>query len=176
MASLLELRADGLGAATRVAKQLGPDVSREWRRGIRDAVRPIARDAQARYRGAIPLGDRAAKTVRMSVTQRGAAVRAGGFDWSKAAEFGAKRKKTRAHNVQNAFGKGFTMTGVAKAIDYSSPRLFGRWTGNRATLAGSGQVSGRALYPAAAEGLEDTLDRLQALVDDAVGSLARAAR
>lgn len=174
MASMLELRAPGLGAATRVAKQLGPEVSRAWRREIRDAVQPIARDAKDRYEGAIPLGRRAARTVGVSVTQGGAAVKAGGFDWSKAAEFGAKRKKTRKHNVNDAFGRGFSLVGVEKRIDYSSPRLFGAWTGNRATLAGTGRVSGRALYPAAAEGLEDTLDRLQAIADDAVGRLARA--
>lgn len=166
MASLLELRAEGIGSVVRVAKQLGPDVSRDVRKVVRAAGAPIVKDARRRYRGAVPLGDRAARTVRQSVTQSGVQLRAGGFDWSKGAEFGSKRRETRRFDLNGRT--------VVRKIDYSSPRIFGAWTGNRATLRFVGGVSGRALYPAAAEGREEAVRRLEEVLGGALDRMARA--
>lgn len=168
---LLDLRAEGLGVATRVARQIGGDIDKEWRAELRRAGQPIAQDARSRYRSLKPLGGQAARTVRVSVTQRGVAVQAGGRPWSKAQEFGAKRTTTRKHRVNNAFGRGFSLPAVVKRINYV--RVFGAWTGNQSTV-GPGRVAGRALYPAAAAGRADAVKRLERVRDQALARLAGA--
>lgn len=171
MARLLELHADGIATITRVSRDLGRDIDKRWRGELRAAAAPIAADARARYRGLAPLGAEAARTVRASVSQRGVEIRAGGKPWSKAQEFGTKRTATRKHNVNNAFGRGFSLPGVVKRINYV--RIFGAWTGNQSTVS-EGQVAGRALYPAAAAGRARAVKRLERLRDQAVNLLAQA--
>ncbi len=172
MARLTELHAEGISSLTRVAKELGPEVSKRWKVELRKAAEPIAGDAQRRYRGLNRLGGRAAKTVGRRVSAKGLEVRAGGQPWSLAEEFGSNRVKTRTHDVRNAFGKGVSLIGIEKNINYKT--LFGTWTGNRHTLRGTGLVAGHALFPAAAAGRDEAITRLEKVRDEFVKVLGEA--
>lgn len=170
MASLLELQAEGIGSLTRVTADLGGSLDKEWRKDLRQAANPIAADAKRRYRGLNNLGKHAARTVRTSVTQKGVLINAGGKPWSLAEEFGVDRSETRRYTWSDLFGKGITWRGN-KRIDYR--QVLGPWAGNALTV-GEDKVAGRAVYPAAAAGRDDAVERLERLRDGFMDRLAKA--
>ena len=156
---------EGLAAIAKVARSL--DVSKEWRREIKDAGRPMVADARTRFRNLG--GSKASTTARsvgMSTTNDGIFVKVGGpkHPWARPKEFGARRQATRRHDVSNAFGRGVSLSGITKTIDYSSPRIFGSF-----------QKDGKAFFPAVREGRRNLEIRLTRLRDGFVHQLAKAA-
>lgn len=180
--SLRRLEVHGLPTITRVATRLSKDAGRAWRREILQAVRPIRDDARARFRSMGGQGPRVAPLVGVYSTSRGVGLRLKDTRYlengvpSFGVEFGAKRGATRRYRWANQFNKGIMFYG-AKRIPYNSPRMFGTWTGNqfRPEFFESGRsTSGRAFYPAIAEGRNDVLRDLDRLVQNYVRILAQA--
>lgn len=170
MASTLQVKVEGLGTITRVARQLDRKAGVEWRREIRAAGRPMVAEAKSRLRATGSAKSRTtARTVSMGATGRGVHIKMGGRNhpWARPVEFGANRTETRAHNVNDAFGRGFSLAGVVKSIDYSSPKMFGPWTGNS-------PGAGRGFFPAVRHGLDSLDQRLLKVRDGYVNTLARA--
>lgn len=162
---------DGLGALTRVARAISKDASKDWRREVRAAGRPMVNDAKSRFRrldGA--LSTSTARSVSLAISNTGVEMKLGGpkYPAARAREFGSNRGVTRKHDVSDAFGRGVRLVGITKRINYRSPRIFGSWTGND-------NRSGRAFYPAYREGRADTLSRLYRLRNDYANRLLRAA-
>jgi hypothetical protein len=132
-------------------------------------------DIKKRFRDLGGTGDRVAGTVRTSVTAKGAAVRMGNskHPYSVGREFGARRKQTRPHTAK----RGGTTTRVFVAhIDYTSPNIFGPWTGNQFQLGESNgrvvieEASGQAYYPGIGEGagkIYEALSKVAARTIDA---------
>lgn len=167
----LDVEVDGLGALTRVTRALGRDASKDWRREIRAAGRPMAADAKSRFRRLDGvLTTTTARSVGLAINTRGVEMKMGGsrHPAARAREFGSNRAVTRLHDVTNAFGRGVHLTGITKRINYRSPAMFGSWTGND-------NRSGRAFFPAYREGRADVLRRLYKLRNDYANRLLKAA-
>lgn len=176
------LRVTGLSETIEAAKAATDEWGKAVLREIRKAITPIRNEARQKFEALGGVGPMVAQTVRVSVSSRGAAVLAGG---GKAApvvmgrEFGAKRKSTRPHQRRG--------TKTVARIPYSSPSIFGPWTGNQFDVGFSGgrlnvgEVSGRAFYPAVGAGaekvyraLEGVTERTVAKFPDAIGRTSSA--
>lgn len=168
-------------AAARHAKD---DWGKATLREIRKALSPIRSDIRNSYQRLGGTGPLVAQTARTQVTARGAAVAEGSRDTAGflfGREFGAKRTQTRPHTrrVQSGrlaarqVGGGETRVFVAH-IDYTSPKIFGKWTGNQFELGQAGgritldKVSGNAFYPAVGKGAQNVLDALAKIADDTI--------
>lgn len=117
---------------------------RDMRRAMRAALAPIVADAKGRFEALGGTGSRTAVTVRPFTTTTGIGVQFGGNKgYEMAREFGAKYKRISTFPQRRPTGT----VQVTRIMDYSTPQMFGPWTGNRFMLT-SGTVSGRAFNPA----------------------------
>lgn len=160
-----------LGAIRQAARKLGKDASKNWRDAVRKAGAPMVADAKARFRALGGTGRRTARSVALRQANDGVTIKMGGaaYPFARGREFGAKGAKTFQVSQGNLFGRGITFEG-SRTIDYSSPKIFGSWTGS------SSGASGRAFYPAIRKHLGATRKRLEALADNYIDVLAKAAQ
>ncbi len=153
-------RVDGLADFRRVVRGAAPELDKELRKAMRAAVAPIVSDARAHLNALPGTGPRTAKQVRSSVTQSAVSVSLvpkAGFELAR--EFGAKGIKVSHYEMHTRRG----VVQVTRAMNYASPRVFDRWTGNRFTLDSS--VSGRGLFPAASRGGLKAVEQVTAAIE-----------
>lgn len=174
--ALASIEVQGLQSLVQAASKLGRDASKEVKEQLVKSAGPTVADARSRMGALGGTGPKAATTIRLEVQQRGVAFRLGavGKRYALGREFGAKRAGTRNTTFSNQFGKGITFRG-SKRIPYSRPSIFGAWTGNQFTTE-PGSTSGRAFYPAVAQGVRRTEADMKRVVDDWVNVLATAGK
>lgn len=161
------IRVEGLRELQQALKDAENGSLRAMRKELRSVLGPIVVDARARFSALPGTGPRTAQTVKGFVRPGGIGVQFGsagrgpgkGFEYGR--EFGARHVHVSTFQQNRPTGPVL----VTRTIDYTAPSMFGPWTGNRFTLFGAGQVSGRAFNPAVQAGARLATHKIDKVLD-----------
>lgn len=173
----------GLVESIEAARLAGDDWGKATLREIRQALNPMRDDIRNSFEALPGTGPRTAKTVKASITARGAGISFGSAKapYAMGREFGAKRSQTRSYirRVQSGrlagrkVGSGSQRVTVSR-IPYNRDSIFGPWTGNDFDLGEAGgrltfdKVSGHAFYPGVGKGAQNVFDALSHIADKTI--------
>ena len=181
MAKAGAIEVSGLVEVIEAAKWAKDEWGRAVLREIRAAIAPMQADIRNRFDALRHAGPLVGATVAVSVLAKGAAIRMGGSKAPYAAgmEWGSKKTETRPFIRKVGTGRlaarkvgGGEGRVIVSHINYSSPNIFGPWTGNQFDLGQTGdrvtfaQVSGHAFFPGIAAGGQGVVDRLLKIEQD----------